>query len=144
MVVVARDDDVALQPGVPDERRGHEHAARPVDVGLARAGEEEPAELARLARERVEHRHARLDRHLPRLPGVDGDVAVDPPREHDALAERVAKAGRQGEAALLVDRVLEGADEHRAGSWPIAVVISTVPHFMPPSPTLQVWFGRTS
>src|SRR6188474_1757214 len=125
VVVVARDDDVALQSGVPDERRGHEHAAGAVDVGLARAGEEEPAELARLTRKRVEHRHAGLDGHLPRLPGVDGDVAVDPTREHDALAERLAEARRQREPALVVNRVLEGADEHRRGPWPIVVVTRT-------------------
>ena len=142
VVVVARDDDLALEPGVPDERRRHEHPARAVDVRVARAREEEAPELARLARERVEHGHAGLDGHLPRLPWVDRDVPVDPAREHDPAAEHLAKARRESESALLVDRVLVGADEHRLGPWPIVVAIPTLPHFMPLDPTWQVSFDH--
>src|SRR4030095_2837646 len=81
-------------------------------------------------------------RHLPRLPRIDGDVAVEPPCQDDALAERIAKPGRQREPALLVDRVLEGADEHRPRRWSIRSPISTLPHFTPLSPTVKPHEGR--
>src|SRR6185503_11267575 len=85
----------------------------------------------------IERRDPVLDAHLPGLPRIHRDVAVEPAREHDTGTERVAEAGRQREPALLVDRVLVGADEHRSPGWPIRSLTSTDPHSTPLSPTWQ-------
>src|SRR6187551_882987 len=137
VVVVAGHDDLALEAGMAGEGGRDEHPALSVQVGLGRPREEERPQLARLARERVERGDAVLDAHLPGLPRVHRDVAVEPAREHDTGTERVAEAARQREPALLVDRVLVGADEHRPRVWPIPFVISTIPHFTPHYPTVK-------
>ena len=108
VVVGARDDDVALEIRVAGEDGRDEDPALLVDVRLGRPREEEALELARAPRERVERGDPGLDGHDPRLPRVDGDDSVETARENDALAELVAKASRQREPALLVDRVLVG------------------------------------
>jgi hypothetical protein len=137
VVVVARDDDLALEARVAREDGRNENSALRVEIRLGRPREEERAEISRFARERVERGDPVLDAHLPGLPWVHGDVAVEPAGEDDAGTERIAKAARQREPALLVDRVLVGADEHRPGVWPTPFVISTIPHFTPHSPTVK-------
>ena len=113
VVVVARDDDVAFETcvarrgsrarGCDPSGRGRPRRRRRRRTGGGRAPRATAGRAPRCGPRP----------HLPRLPRIDGDVAVEPAREDDAVAERVAKPGRQGEPALLVDRVLVGADEHR-------------------------------
>src|SRR4029078_5661227 len=110
-------------------RGRREPQALSAQVGLARPREEERPQLARLARERVERGDAVLDAHLPGLPRVHRDVAIEPAREHDPGAERVAGAAAPRDPPLLVDRVVVGADEHRPRMWLIPFVISTITHF---------------
>src|SRR6476646_3775964 len=137
VVVVAGHYYFALEAGMAGEGGRDEHPALSVQVGLGRPREEERPQLARLARERVERGDAVLDAHLPGLPRVHRDVAVEPAREHDPGTQRVAEAARQRDPALLVDRVVVGADEHRPRMWPIPFVISTIPHSTPLSPTVN-------
>ena len=59
----ARDDDLALEPGVAREDGRDEDPTLTVEVRLGRPREEEPAQLAGLARERVERGDAGLDGH---------------------------------------------------------------------------------
>src|SRR5262245_9222743 len=77
VVVVARDDDLALEAGMAGEDGRDENPPLTVEIRLGRPREEEPPQLARLARERVESRDPRLHGHPPRLPRIDGDVAVE-------------------------------------------------------------------
>ena len=69
---------------------------------------------------------------------IDVDGAVDPADENDAATETVAELRRQGEAVLVVDRVLVGSVEHRlVMGWclPRSPTLPTFPTAQPPRPT---------
>ena len=110
------------------------HAPLLVGHVLRGAAEERARQQPAVGEQRVETTDALDDLHLPDLPRVDVDRAVEPLREDDAVSEGSAKPGRQGEAALVVDRVLVLAEKHGRDS----TVAPTDPHFKPLSPTLQL------
>jgi hypothetical protein len=144
-VVVAPDQgDVLAELPVGDERRRQVDAALLVRDVLGRAPEEVALQQPGVGQERIELADPGHDRHLPPLPGVDVDAAVEPFREDDAVRQGIAKPRRQGDAALVVDRVLVLAEEHSRGSR----VAPTMPHSKPLSPTLQLrpptWAGASS
>jgi len=97
---------------------------RSLQTALQRAG---------LGAERVEATDALGDGGLPGVLRVDVDAAVEPLGEDDTVGQGIAEANRQGEAALVVDRVVVLADEHAQSSR----VAPTFPHSKPLSPTLQ-------
>src|SRR6187431_1812786 len=133
VVVHPCDDHVLPDPGVLGEGRWDDDAPLLVEVGDRRPREDVPFHLPRLTRERVEvgdPGHVRV----PALAREDVDVPLDAARKHDAADELVAKASRERDPALLVDRVLVLAVEHglRRDAVP-----PTDPHFTPHSPTPQ-------
>src|SRR5262249_44089494 len=93
----------------------------------------EPLHLARLPCKRVERSDA-LDARVPALAGMDVDRAVDSADENDVPAQTVTELRGQGEAILVVDRVLVGSVEHRRGRGEKS---PTAPHLTPLSPTAQ-------
>ena len=137
MVVDTHDRDIASEARVAGEVGRNEHAALLVDLGHGCAREHEALHLARLPRERVERADA-LGARLPARAWIDVDGAVDPADENDAATESVAELRRQGEAVLVVDRVLVGSVEHRlVMGWclPRGPTLLHFPTAQPPRPT---------
>ena len=58
---------------------------------LGRPAEEVALQQPRVGQERIELADSGHDRHLPPLPGVDVDAAVEPFREDDAVRQGIAK-----------------------------------------------------
>src|SRR5262249_43692988 len=75
VVVHTRDDDLALDAGVPRERRGKHHAPLLVGLRLGGPGEEPTIHLTPLAAERVEPGQSAIDEPLP----VRLRIAVETP-----------------------------------------------------------------
>ena len=94
------------------EGRRDPDPALAVELRLRGAGVEVALELPRLLRERVELAQARLDRLRPVGARVRVKAAVEAAAHDDSLREGLPEAGGQGEAALVIDGVLELAEKH--------------------------------
>ena len=124
-------DDLAPESRVPVQRRRHEHAPLLVELRVGRGAEEEPLQLSRLFRKRVEGREPCLDERVPVRAREHVEALVQASREHDAAGQRLAETSRQREPVLVVDGVFVLAEEHGCTrSW-----FPTFPHFKPRSPT---------
>ena len=84
---------VTSLPSFPwrDERRRQVDAALLVRDVLGGAAEEVALQQPGVGQERIELADAGDDRHLPPLPRVDVDAAVEPFREDDAVRQGIAK-----------------------------------------------------
>src|SRR5918994_4978124 len=112
MVVDARDDDLPLELRVPDERGRDRDAALLVQLLVARAREREAPHRARLAAERVERVEPALDALGEVARRVGLDAGLEAAREDDSFRERRTELGREGDAVLVIDRVLVLAEKH--------------------------------
>src|SRR3954471_20254553 len=119
----ARHRHVAADARTLEEARGDQDPPLLVELRLRRRSEEEPLHLPGLTAEGIESPDA-VRQLRPRVGRVDVEAAVEPPRDDDAVAELVAKAGREREPVLVVERVLVLTQQHRLPS-PIAT------HFNP-------------
>src|SRR5579884_2010999 len=113
------------------EQLGRDHdAALLVELRLHARREEEALHRARLGAERVERPDAPGE-PLPLLGRPDGEAAVEAAGDDDVVAELRAQARREREAVLVVQRMLEFAQQHRA----------TAPHFTPQRATCKPRFS---
>jgi hypothetical protein len=94
-------------------------AALLVELGLRGTGEEEALHPAALLAQRVERGEARLDEPVPVGAGVGEEAAVHAAGHDDPVAEPMPEAGRQREPVLVVEGVVEFAEEHR-GVGPVS------------------------
>src|SRR4051812_2134037 len=131
VVVDTRDDDVAAQLRVLQQRGRKADAPLLVELALRCAGEEEALHPAALLAQRVERCQTALDEVIPVLARVREEASVHAAGHDDAAFERLPKAGRQGEPVLVVDRVLMFTEKHRWGG----PLLTTFPHDKPRSPT---------
>src|SRR3954447_1136721 len=130
VVVDARHDDVAAELRVVDQCRREHHPALLVQLGLRRPGEEEPLHPPPFLAERIERREPRVDEVAPVLARVREEAAVHTARHDDPIRKVRPDPGREGEAVLVIDRVLVFAEKHSAVS-----VLSTFPPDKPHRPT---------
>src|SRR5438128_2816768 len=131
VVVDARDDDVARELRVLEQRRRQHQAPLLVELGLRGAGEEEPLHARRLLAERVERREPLVDELVPVRARVCVEAAVHPARDHDPVCECVPELRRERETVLVIDRVLVLAEKHSgpASSFPLSATLNHVsPH----------------
>src|SRR5690349_8529620 len=131
VVVDSRDDDVALELRVLQERGRQSDASLLVQFRLRCAGEEEALHPAALLAQRVQRGEASPHERGPVVAGVRVQAAVDAARHDDSLRERLPEAGRQREAVLVVQCVLVLAEKH-PGALPLC---PTLPHHKPHRPT---------
>src|ERR1700677_1129109 len=114
------DDDLLLQAGVLAEKAGDHDPSGGVELGVLRGAVEEALELVQPRRQRRQLRERALGVALVVLgaPDPDAGLQVDRHRDHHALGQRRAVAGRHREPVLRVEGVVEGAAErdHGAGS----------------------------
>src|SRR5919204_4792980 len=108
-------DDLPPEVRVLGEPRRDHDPTLLVEVRLRGGGEEVALQLARLAAERVERPESVLHVLLPVGAPEDLEARVEPARDDDAVAEGFAEAGREREAALVIDGVLVLAEEHWRG-----------------------------
>src|SRR3954468_20914752 len=99
-------DDLTTERRVLDQRGRQHHATLLVRRRLDGAGVVEALQHTRLVAERIEPREARLDQLLPIVRGVGLDTGIEPTGEHDAPGQGLPEPRRQGEAVLVVDRVV--------------------------------------
>src|SRR5215211_2065710 len=133
MVAHSRDDDVALDLRLLEELGRDHHAALFVEVGVGRPRVDEPLETARRLAERIQRGESRLETSNPILTTPGLDARIDAAGDDDAVGEGLAVLGGKGETVLVIDRVLERAEEHR-GSTSLGPVFFT--HCSPLCPTL--------
>src|SRR3954454_4309792 len=131
VVVDTRDDDVAAELRVLQQRGRQADPPLLVELALCCAGEEEALHPAALLAQRVERCQTALDEMIPVLTRVREETSVHAAGHDDAAFERLPKAGRQGEPVLVVDRVLMFTEKHRWGG----PLLTTFPHDKPRSPT---------
>src|SRR4029453_19022126 len=112
VVVHTSDDDVPLEAGVPEQRRGDHDPPLLVHLGLRRAREEVTLELASFPAERVELTDAGLKAFHPVGPRIGVETAVHASRNDDAFGQVLSKPGREREPVLVVECVFEFAEEH--------------------------------
>src|SRR5690349_4497257 len=103
VVVDSRDDDVALELRVLQERGGQPDASLLVQFRLRRAGEEEALHPATLLAQRVQRGEAALDERVPVLARVRVQTPVDAAGHDDPLREGLPEPGRQREAVLVIE-----------------------------------------
>src|SRR5471032_3230709 len=102
VVVDARDDDVAAELRVLEQRGRDPDAALLVELRLRRTCVEEALHPPALFAQRVERREAALDERCPGGRRVGEETAVHTARHDDPLREGLPKAGRKREAVLVV------------------------------------------
>src|ERR671937_1580811 len=105
MVIHAGDDDVAAEPRVPEQRRGHHDPALPVRLELGGGGEEVALHHPVVPAERVERAEAPLDERAPLLARVDVEAPVHAARDDAAAREGLPEPGWKGETVLLIEGV---------------------------------------
>src|SRR4051794_10344627 len=103
-------DDLTTERRMLDQRGRQHHATLLVRRRLDGAGVVEALQHTRLVAERIEPREARLDQLLPIVRGVGLDAGIEPTGEHDAAGQGLPEPRRQGEAVLVVDRVVVFAE----------------------------------
>src|SRR3954451_10020985 len=130
VVVDSRDDDVAVELRVLQERGGETDATLLVQLRLGCAGEEEALHPAALLAQRVERPEPALDEHVPVGARVGEETAVHAARHDDPAREALAEASRQREPVLVVDRVLVFTEKH-LGPFSFS---TTLPHDKPRFP----------
>src|SRR4051794_32334885 len=98
VVADAGHHDLLVELGVREQRRGHGHAPRAVELDLVGVGEEPLADLPRLLRERVALAQGRVETLVEVTGAPDLDAAVGAGRQDHALRERGAELRRDREA----------------------------------------------
>src|SRR5947207_6105967 len=131
VVVDARDDDVADELRVLQQRTGNPDPALLVELALGGAGVEVALKPATLLAQRVELGEACLDRPRPVGAGIGVQAAVESAAHDHTLRERLPEAGREREAALVIDRVLVLAEKH-SGPVLCLPLCPTINHNSPP------------
>src|SRR6266404_4010519 len=111
VVVDARDDDVAAELRVFHQSGGDTDPALLVELPFDSAGVEEAPELTGLAAELVEQVESRLDRAHPLGAGIRVQASVHAAAHDDSVPEGLPELGRQGEAVLVVDRMVVFTEE---------------------------------
>jgi catechol 2,3-dioxygenase-like lactoylglutathione lyase family enzyme len=111
MIVDADDDDLAGQLRVLEQMHRHRHAALFVGDVLGRPGEEVALQTPRRLAERIQRGESRLDESSPIRTTIGEDALLEAARENDPVTEGLAELCGESEAILLIDEVLEGADE---------------------------------
>src|SRR5450432_3481630 len=120
-----------------DERRGEGDAALAVELALEGSTEDEALEGAALARERVEPLGLRRHVVVPGSAGPDRDAVVEPLRTDQTVLELDAQPRRQRNPVLVIQPLLELAEEHCAPLPGTTVPLDSISrHFTPPCPTM--------
>src|SRR3954464_5363620 len=104
-------DDVLLERGVLHERGRQAHAAGVVELAVVRVAAVEVLDRPRVLGHRVEVGERGLHAGVEVLGGPQLDAGVHAARENKTLGEAFAELGRDGEPALRVEGVVEGAPE---------------------------------
>src|SRR2546423_3518455 len=130
VVVDARDDDVADELRVLQQRTGNPDPALFVELAFHRPGIEVALEPATFLAQRVELRETRLDRLRPVGAGIGVQAPVEAAAHDHALREGLTKAGRKREAALVIDRVLVLTEKH-SGPVLCLPLLPTINHNYP-------------
>src|SRR5437879_4337471 len=131
VVVDACDDDVADELRVLQQRTGNPDPALLVELALRRARVEVALKPAALLAQRVELCKASLDRPRPVGTRVRVQAPVEAAAHDHALREGLPEAGREREAALVIDRVLVLAEKH-SGPVLCLPLCPTINHNPPP------------
>src|SRR2546423_1220662 len=131
VVVDARDDDVADELRVLQQRTWNPDPALLVELALRRSRIEVALEPATLLAQGVELRKPRLDRPRPVGTRIGVQAAVEAAAHDHALREGLPETGREREAALVIDRVLVLAEKH-AGPILCLPLCPTINHNSPP------------
>src|SRR5215211_2135728 len=100
------DDDFSAERRVLDERRRQHDAPLPVELGLGRACEDEPAHLPSLLREGIETLKPSGHELVPPRARVHDETPVHAARDDDPVGKRLPKLGREGESVLVIEGVL--------------------------------------
>src|SRR5919201_4114511 len=124
VVAHARDDDLAIDLRVFQQRGRDHNAPLPVELRLGGPGEEVPLDEPSLTAERVEPDEPRLHRGAPLVPRIRVEAPVHPARDDDTAGERLAEPGRKRETVLFIDRVLVLAQKH-------GPLCPTLDHYLP-------------
>src|SRR3954469_15319786 len=111
------DDDLLGDAGVRQQRRGHGHAAAPVERNLERVALVEAAELAVLRAHRVQVRERARDDRLVVGRRPEREAGLGVLGENGSVLEERAEARRNAEPVLRVQRVLEVTTK-RQGACP--------------------------
>src|SRR3954465_3885682 len=111
------DDDLLLDAGVPQQRRGHGHASAPVERDLEGVALVEAAQLAVLRAHRVQVRERARDDRLVVGGSPKGEAGLRVLGENRSVLEERAEASRDAEPVLRVQRMLEVASK-RQGACP--------------------------
>src|SRR5690349_16337267 len=135
VVVDSRDDDVALELRVLQERGGQSDASLLVQFRLRCAGEEEALHPAALLAQRVQRGEAPLHERGPVVARVRVQAPVDAAGHDNPLRERLPESGRQREAVLVVQRVLVLSEKHPGALGIAKPHCPTLPHDKPQFPT---------
>src|SRR5262249_39252502 len=112
MLAGSRYHDLTSERRVFEQRRRNHHAALFVELGLGRPREVVALEPPRRLAERTQRGESLVDASKPILTTEGVDAAIDSPGEHDTVRKGIAEPGGKGEAILVIDRVLVGAEEH--------------------------------
>ena len=110
MVADARDDDLAAEARVPEERGRNHHPPLLVELGLGGSREHVAAHLARLLAERAEALQLGGHEGIPVVAGEHKETTVEPARHDDLAREGLPELGREGESVLVVEGVLVFAE----------------------------------
>src|SRR6266566_8153235 len=130
VIVDARDDDVADELRVLQQRTGNPDPALFVELAFHRSGIEVALEPATLLAQGVELRETRFDRLRPVGTGIGVQAPVEAAAHDHALREGLTKAGRKREAALVIDRVLVLTEKH-SGPVLCLPLLPTINHISP-------------
>ena len=110
VVADTRDDYLAAEARVPEERRRKHHPALLVELGLGGSREHVAAHLARRFAERAEALQLGAHKGIPVVAGEHKETTVESARHDDLALERLAELGREGESVLVVEGVLVFAE----------------------------------
>src|SRR3954451_19825928 len=105
------DDDLLLDAGVRQQRRGHGHASAPVERDLEGVALVEAAQLAVLRPHRVQVRERARDDRLVVGGSPKGEAGLRVLGENRSVLEERAEASRDAEPVLRVQRMLEVASK---------------------------------
>ena len=108
----ARDDDVAAELCMLEQRAWNADATLFVELALRGSREEEALHAPAFLAERAQRREAALHHSLPRVPRVREEASVHASGDDDAVPECLPEARRKREAVLVVERVFVLAKKH--------------------------------
>src|SRR5215207_3164030 len=112
VVVDSRDDDLAAESRVLDQRGRNVDPPLLVRLGFGSAREEVPVHQPCLLEQRVELGEPARDEVVPLRPREEVQASVEPTRDHAPVHEGIAELGRKRETVLVIEGVCVFAEEH--------------------------------